>query len=69
MAVQLKDDKELFESFMTALQDPGVKKKTKKKDNSGQLKYPKIQKVALDLYKKLLTRHKHKFPAMDSNEN
>jgi hypothetical protein len=25
--------------------------------------------MALDLYRKLLTRHKHQFPAMDSNEN
>ena len=70
--VRLKDDKELypsFVSFVTALQDPGVEKKSKKKVASGELKHPKIQKMCLELYRKILSRHRHRIPTLDSNEN
>ena len=71
----LQDDKLLnpsSDTFMFAIQDQGREKtaKSKKgKNEAGVMTFPKVKKVCLDIYRKILSRHKDRLPSLDSNEN
>jgi hypothetical protein len=55
---------------MVAIQDPGKEKVSKSKKNNKEaavMTYPRIKKI--DIYKKILIRHKDRLPALDTNEN
>jgi hypothetical protein len=71
----LQDDRLLypsFDAFMVAIQDPGKEKVSKSKKNNkeaGVMTYPRIKKICIDIYKKILLRHKDRLPALDTNDN
>jgi hypothetical protein len=57
---------------MVAIQDSGKEKRSKSKkgnNDAGVMTFPKVRKVCLDIYRKILSRHKDRLPALDTNEN
>ena len=71
----LQSDKALYPSFttfMVAIQDPGKEKIAKSKKGNkeaGIMTFPRVKKVCLDIYRKILVRHKDRLPSLDKNEN
>jgi hypothetical protein len=72
---ELQADKVLypsFTSFMVAIQDPGKEKTTKSKKGNKEatvMTFPRVKKLCLELYRKILLRHRDRLPSLDKNEN